>query len=57
MRSQFHLADLAEELKRALYPLLEDVLFAYLYGSRTVASDLPEADIDAAVYIEACDLE
>ncbi len=56
MSSQFHLADLAQQLKRALHPL-EDVLFAYLYGSRTVDFELPGADIDVAVYLQASDLE
>ncbi len=51
-----HLAELPERIREALYGN-EDVLFAYLYGSRRLDPDLPGADIDVAVYLKPADVK
>ncbi len=42
---------LVETLRRALEQR-EDVIFAYLFGSRAHGSDHPRADVDVALYLQ-----
>lgn len=45
-----HQSPLCDRIREALCGR-EEVLFAYLYGSRVSAPDLPGADVDVAVCI------
>jgi predicted nucleotidyltransferase len=55
MTSQEHLAALRDRVREALYGN-EDIVFAYLYGSRMLDPELPGADLDVAVYLEPADV-